>query len=284
VDVLPFGFSPYLFNPLNCFPKEDLVVFAGSWYEEESDRCQDLSDMFDAVIERGIPLVIYDRQTGTTKEGRKFPEKYQKYVHSAIPFEELGTVLKKSKYAINVNTIVDSETMFARRVLEFMAMNTMVISNESIGMKKLFQDTVWFAKENVYEGNTLEKCKKNLDYVFIMRTNKKLFEEAFHKVGVLEKQKPKKVAILSEGQKITSEYDYGFYWDGKSKIPDFEKLLPHFCYLPQNCGIKESAGNEFVIRKNADNKNTLFPKEMCRLLFEQPDVCTEKYYLGVSTK
>lgn len=286
VDVMPFGFSPYLFNPLNSFPKEEQAVFAGSWFGEEKERCKDLKAIFDEMIAKDITLVIYDRQTGNTKEGRSFPEQYQKYVHPAVPFEKLGQILKKSKYAINVNTIVTSETMFARRVLEFMAMNTVVISNHSLGMKQLFQDRVWFAGEAFSEESIEEKCLKNLEYVFTERTNRRLLTEAFEKVGVLKKSSPKRVAIFAKGieQSNTEEYEYGFFWDGESSMPDFETLLPHFCYLPSGCGIKVSAGREFAIQENKDNTNVLFPKEVCCQLFAQPELSTQKYYLGVSTK
>lgn len=285
VDVLSFGFSPYLFNPLNSYPKEDKAVFAGSWFEEEKERCKDLTIIFDTVAESGILLEIYDRQTGTTKEGRRFPEKYQENVHPAVPFEKLGQVLKKSKYAINVNTVVNSETMFARRVLEFMAMNTMVISNESIGMKQLFEDRIWFAKEEFYAENLQEKCLKNLEYVFEKRTNQKLFSGAFQKVGVLAKQESAKVVIWpNQQEKVPAEFDYIFFWDEKTNIPDFGKMLPHFCYLPTKCGIKVSTENKFVIWENSDNVNVLFPKEMFSLILEHPEARTQKYYLGVSVK
>lgn len=286
VDVLPFGFSPYLFNPMNCYPKENTAVFAGSWYGEEKERCQNLIDIFEMVLEKRIPVVIYDRQTGTTKEGRTFPEKYQKYVKAAVSFEDLGKVLKRSRYAINVNTINDSETMFARRVLEFMAMNTVVISNDSVGMKKLFQDRVWFLKENFNIRELEKKCLKNLEYVFVNRTNQKLLTDVFEKIGVLEKQKPKKVIVLSITQEISSlpDCDYCFFWDGKSKVPDFEKILPHFCYLPTDCGIRVSQGNEFVIQEDSNNQNTLFSKEMSCLILEQPEARVPKYLLGISAK
>lgn len=286
VDILPFGFSPYLFNPMNCYPKERTAVFAGSWYAEEQERCRNLVSMFDMVVEKGIGLVIYDRQTGNAKEGRTYPEKYQRYVHPALPFEELGRTLKKSKYAINVNTITNSETMFARRVMELMAMNTVVISNDSVGMRKLFQDSIWFAGEEICEEDLEEKCLRNLEYVFSARTNQKLFTEAFDKVGILEKQAAQSIEIFVDGQGVKNdgEYDYGFFWDGKSQIPEFEKMLPHFCYLPQECGIRASVEETFAIQENTENQNVLFPKEMCCLLLNNPYACTKKYLLGVSTK
>jgi len=48
--------------------------------------------------------------------------------------------------------------MFARRVMELMAMNTVVISNDSVGMRKLFQDSIWFAGEEICEEDLEEKC------------------------------------------------------------------------------------------------------------------------------
>ena len=285
VNVLPFGFSPYLFNPLNSFSKENQAVFAGSWYAEETKRCEDLCNMFDKVLGSQIPLTIYDRQTGTTKEGRNFPEKYQEYVKNALPFEELGKVLKKVKYAINVNTIQDSETMFARRVLEFMAMNTFVISNFSVGMKALFDDSVCFPEDSIPEEDLLQKCLKNLEYVFLYRTNEVLFTEAFHKAGILKKQAHPQIAVINiDTEMELDHYEYVFLHDGKSELPDFERMIPHFCYLPENCGIKMAKQNEFTIQTMENKQNTLFTKEMFLRMTKQPSLQIQQYNLGISTK
>ena len=285
VNVLPFGFSPYLFNPLNSFPKENQAVFAGSWYAEETKRCEDLCNMFDKVLGSQIPLTIYDRQTGTTKEGRNFPEKYQEYVKNALPFEELGKVLKKFKYAINVNTIQDSETLFARRVLEFMAMNTFVISNFSVGMKALFDDSVCFPEDSIPEEDLLQKCLKNLEYVFLYRTNEVLFTEAFHKAGILKKQAHPQIAVINIDTEMEQDhYEYVFLHDGKSELPDFERMIPHFCYLPENCGIRVSKQKEFTIQEMVNKQNTLFKKDVFLKIAKQPNLQIQQYNLGISTK
>lgn len=287
VFVLPFGFSPYLFNPLNAYPKENVAVFAGSWYEEEHKRCKDLCNMFEKVLGNNVPLTIYDRQTGTTKEGRKFPKEYQPYVKPAVPFETLGEVLKKAKYAINVNTIQDSETMFARRVLEVMAMNTFVISNNSLGMQKLFAGTVCFPEDTLPNGNLTQACLKNLEYVFRYRTNKVLLTEAFCKVGVLQPAKPPQVTIVEinkQGEANIEDSDYVYLWDGTSLLPDFELMLPHFCYLQEDCGIRIVTENCFTIQETEVKENCLMEAELFRQLQQQPEQKMKLYMLGISTK
>lgn len=312
VRVMPFGFSPYLFHPLNCYPKEEKAVFAGSWYAEEKERCQALEQIFDMVLEKGIPLIIYDRQTGTTKEGRQYPEKYQKYVHPAIPFEKLGVELKKAKYAINVNTVVDSETMFARRVLEFMAMNTIVISNESIGMRKKFLHRVWFVGEKFSEENVQRDCLNNMEYVFEYRSNEKLLTELMQWIGVLKETKLPLIAVVVpeekkekflylEAQKkqenvqikvvtikevITEKkaiYSYGCLLGEGMDCPNFKRLLLHSCYLPIDCGIKETKCMNFTIQEDIDNENVLFRWETFCSVLEQPSRKRKKYLLGTST-
>jgi hypothetical protein len=160
-----FGFSPKLFNPMNSGQGKG-AVFAGSWYANQTDRCQDTEECFEMIIKKGIPLTIYDRHSRSANPNNRFPEKYTSLINNCIEFSKLGDVLKQFRYAININTIKDSQTMFARRVFELMACNTVVISNESIGLRQLFNSNVWFVNDD-FDRNSLSRiCNENLIEVF----------------------------------------------------------------------------------------------------------------------
>lgn len=148
VYPLMFGFTPSIFNGEGMTINENCAVFAGSWYGDNPERCADMEKMFDAVLEKGIELRIYDRHYGDNNPLTTFPEKYSKYVNAAVPYTQLKSVLKDIRYAININTVKNSETMFARRVFEMMACGKCIISNDSLGMRKIFGDRVWFIGED----------------------------------------------------------------------------------------------------------------------------------------
>jgi len=194
VDVLQFGFTPEFFNPLNSFPKENFAVFAGSWYANEKERCRDMESVFDSVLNKNIPLRIYDRYFDSNNLNLMFPEKYSEFNRGRLPFDKLGEEIKKAKYAININTVKDSETMFARRVFELMACNAVVISNYSKGMKNMFGRNVWFSEEDfVYSDEILEE---NLYYVFKNHTNHIRFKYILERLGIRTVEKSYSVLLI----------------------------------------------------------------------------------------
>ena len=124
--------------------------------------------LFNMVLKQGIPLEIYDRQSGSSNPVHKFPEKYRKFIHPNVPYTELGKIYQQAEYAININTVTNSETMFARRVFEVMACGCIVIA-DSIGLKQLFQ-IVYGLNEN-FDMDQKEKIRnKNLEEVYKKHT------------------------------------------------------------------------------------------------------------------
>jgi spore maturation protein CgeB len=172
VYLWPFGFSTKLYYP----PKEtdgmreEVAVFAGSWFVEHHKRCEELTDIFDMVLERGISLRIYDRNRKGGQSAKAFPPKYQQYVHDGIPYRELGEIYRGVEYVININTVQDSSTMFSRRVYEAMACGGIVITNESLGLRKQFGDRVWYLGQDFDFEQKVQIGKENIETVFKYHT------------------------------------------------------------------------------------------------------------------
>src|SRR5262249_48729812 len=72
----------------------------------------------------------------------QFPVEYQPYIVGTLPFDQIDKAYRGYRYAINLNSIKQSQTMFARRVFELLASNTITISNFSRGLRILFGDLV----------------------------------------------------------------------------------------------------------------------------------------------
>ncbi len=184
VYTLMFGFNEKIFNPINSNNKINKAIFAGSWFNEHLERCNDMKNIFKMVQEKGIPLEIYDRNFGTSNYLKMFPDKYKEILHKAVPFEKLQEIYKESQFAININTIKNSETMFARRVFELMACNTYIISNYSKGMKKIFGKNVCFLDEDFDLEKIKEICEENVQYVMDNHTNRKRLKSIYDIVGI----------------------------------------------------------------------------------------------------
>lgn len=141
VSLLPFAAQPRLQNPLAGSGRKAAFSFAGSWYQRYPKRQQDFAELVKAVSSIG-PLEIFDRNAGDSNPATRFPAEYAPLIKGHLPFEEIDRAYKGYRFALNVNTVKHSQTMFARRVFELMASNTVVVSNEALGMRTLFGDLV----------------------------------------------------------------------------------------------------------------------------------------------
>lgn len=189
VHCMMFGVSPELFPLLPPVQGPETAVFFGSWYGNNPVRCEDTVRLFDAVLERGMSLKIYDRASEQRAPERQFPDKYQPYIHPAIPYEQTWEAMRGAKYVLNINSVKDSETMFARRVFEAMACGRVLISNGSKGLRKLFPDGIWFVGERFDPGRYEEIAVRNRRIVMKNYTFSVQMEGALEAAGICEKER-----------------------------------------------------------------------------------------------
>lgn len=181
VHLMMFGYSPEIFNVKKPRPHNNTAVFLGSWYNNFTDRCEDMEKIFDNLIQNGFDLKIYDRLYGNNQEDRQYPQKYKKYIFPSVPYEKTADIMNDADYIININTVKNSKTMFARRVFEAMACGRIVISNYSIGMEEIFGNDFWymgkpFDKQD--EHDIIEKNMKKVadEYTFYIQLRKAMCE------------------------------------------------------------------------------------------------------------
>ncbi|MDK8525527.1 glycosyltransferase [Corynebacterium sp. MSK150] len=148
VDVLPFAVQPKLFNPIGIENASDAVNFAGTWYGMYPERCEAQAEIMDQVLDAGLSLVIYDRMKSSPNPIYRYPERFEKFTREPIVYEETAKAYKEAKYGITMNTVADSDTMFARRVFELAASGCVVLSNEAKGVRNFFGDSVIYADSN----------------------------------------------------------------------------------------------------------------------------------------
>lgn len=185
VHCLPFATQPRLFNPIETRERTEEVIFAGSWYRQHEERSREMEKILDQILAQGLPLKIYDRHFGSTDPNHFFPERFQKYLHPALPHEQMDDAYKASRYALNINTVVDSDTMFARRVFELMSCNTLVLSNYSRGMERLFGEDVLFVdgEKPISMENTEQKREDCLYHVLRHHTYENRWRRVLQCIG-----------------------------------------------------------------------------------------------------
>jgi len=141
VYFLPFACQPVLHNPIEVYERKDAFCFAGAYYVRYPERIRDLGD-FVNKLPKFRPLEIFDRNFGKDDPNYQFPSEYQPYIVGTLPFSQIDQAYKGYRYAINLNSIKHSQSMFARRVYELLGSNTITVSNFSRGLRMLFGDLV----------------------------------------------------------------------------------------------------------------------------------------------
>ncbi|MBE6054134.1 MAG: glycosyltransferase [Clostridium sartagoforme] len=140
VKVLSFGINPIYHNPIGfkSVEKEKGVLFAGSWYEKYPDRNKETKMLFDGVVKSGKDLKIIDRNFSISNERYFFPEEYLKYISPEVEHSNLQKIHKLYDWALNLNTIKYSTSMFANRVYELQALGNILISNYNLAINNKF--------------------------------------------------------------------------------------------------------------------------------------------------
>ncbi len=148
VAVLPFAAQPSIHNPVRPrgWSQDDLrdVAFAGTYFKHKYPaRRQQMDDLIGgaarAVAKIKGDLDIYSRFTGVNPN-YKFPQKWQQYIRGELTYDQMLTAYRSYKAFLNVNSVVDSPSMCARRIFEITACGTPVLSAPSPAIEPFFPE------------------------------------------------------------------------------------------------------------------------------------------------
>lgn len=166
IDAEPLCFfcQPAIHNPSEVIPRKNKAAFAGSYYSTKKERCADFDVLIDALKRASVEYDIFDRCLYRKESNLKFPERFKQNVVGHLKPDEMWKAYKGYKYTINMNSVKQSPTMFARRVYESLASGTPVVSNYSKGVVEQFGDIVC-ASDNPDEiVSFLEKMQDESEY------------------------------------------------------------------------------------------------------------------------
>ncbi|WP_018296014.1 CgeB family protein, partial [Corynebacterium lubricantis] len=158
VYFLPFAAQPRVHNPVEKFERIAGCSFAGAYYSKYVERNRDFSELFDAMSSIG-EFDIYDRNFNDATEEQIFPEKYQSSIVGTLNPNDIDVAYKGYEFGLNLNSVKQSQSMFARRVFELLASNTAVVSNYSRGLYLFFGELVFATDNSVALKQQIEKIK-----------------------------------------------------------------------------------------------------------------------------
>lgn len=142
VHLLPFALQPRLHNPVGEGERaRPASFFAGAWYGNLHERCEDFVALADALALAG-DFDILDRGASSNDPARKYPARYQAFIRGSVPYDKMADVCRQYVAGLSINTIKQSSSMYARRALELMGCGTSVYSNHCHALRLAFGDLV----------------------------------------------------------------------------------------------------------------------------------------------
>ena len=144
VRTLPFAAQPAIHNPTRpTGPRaEHGVAFAGMYFAHKYPERREQMDWLlggasDAASKQKERFAIFSRQHGGD-EKYQFPGELEEHVVGSLPYDHMLTAYKDFAAFLNVNSVVDSPSMCARRIFEISASGTPVVSAPSTATREFF--------------------------------------------------------------------------------------------------------------------------------------------------
>lgn len=144
VGSLSFGAQPAVHNPARpSGPRSETgVAFAGMYFAHKYPERREQMDWLlggaaDAASRTGDRFVIFSRQHGGD-DRYQFPGVLASRVIGSLPYPNMLTAYKDFAAFLNVNSVVDSPSMCARRIFEISATGTPVVSAPSAALDHFF--------------------------------------------------------------------------------------------------------------------------------------------------
>lgn len=150
IGVLQFAAQPELHNPVR--PRAGWhdrdIAFAGMYFAHKyPERRAQMDLLLDAAREAGdhmrLGLEIFSRHASADPNYR-FPEPFSQHVVGSLSYSRMLTAYKAYKIFLNVNSVVDSPSMCARRIFEITASGTSVLSTPSLAITQMWENDEQF--------------------------------------------------------------------------------------------------------------------------------------------
>lgn len=155
VDVLAFAAQQAIHHPIrpsHGFHTRD-VAFAGMYFAHKyPERRQQMDLLLGGAMDAAARsettgLEVFSRMLGGAAE-YQFPANFASRVVGSLNYEQMLTAYRAYKVFLNVNSVVDSPSMCARRIFEIAASGAAVVSAPSAAVSRFFPQNEVFVAES----------------------------------------------------------------------------------------------------------------------------------------
>ena len=160
----PFYASPKIHNLLpSTRAWQPTAAYGGTYY---GNRYPERTEYMDKIMSAAAPLglTIYDRQHDDPQSPYRYPGGLGGYVAGGLSYEEMIQAYKAHPVQINVNSVLDSPTMFSRRVVETAACGVPLISSPALGMNRYLEGAGHIVRTESEAAQALENLLQHPPY------------------------------------------------------------------------------------------------------------------------
>lgn len=154
VYPLSFAAQPAVHNPVRpaVGVQERGVAFAGTYFAHKYPERREQMNLLlagakDAADRTGEKLEIFSRFIDEDAK-YQFPAPFDRQVVGSLPYSKMLTAYQAYKVFLNVNSVVDSPSMCARRIFEIMAAGTPVVTTPSAAIPRFFNEQQIMVADN----------------------------------------------------------------------------------------------------------------------------------------
>lgn len=164
VDALMFPVQPVTHSFSGFHFKHRRANFVGSYSHHVHDQRRIWQDMFFGMASStGLGLTVVDRNSDRKSSNYRYPDFPNLTVQPAMPHGLTAQIYKDYLVSLNVNTIVDSETMYSRRLAEILACGGIAVTNPSPAVEKYFKDFCHVVRDADEARELFERLKHGPD-------------------------------------------------------------------------------------------------------------------------
>lgn len=137
---LTFAVQPAVHHFTGIAPRQARANFVGSYSRHIHDSRRGLQDMLFGAACRTLGLTVFDRNSDRRSERYRYPDLPGLKVQRSVPHHATGRLYRDYLVSLNVNTVMDSRTMYSRRLVEIMACGGLAVTTPALSVQTLFPD------------------------------------------------------------------------------------------------------------------------------------------------
>lgn len=194
IFVMPFNINPLSINNIGRNNDNNESFFAGSYYYHLSNERKINTDILIKKLATKDNMILFDRKLYTSTKNNNtlnmFHPKYNKYLHKPLSHKNILQIHLQKNWCGNLNTVKESYTMFARRIIEGSIMKNSLVTDYSLGVYKYFEHSIYRLEDelnyNTNQDILMNQIKKQIGWrtVITNYNSYQYFSVLFEKINI----------------------------------------------------------------------------------------------------